>query len=175
MKQKNHLKRNYSFSAFIPEQRRLINIVPVQGKEWRISLEVIVYQGSGNDYNEILRMTSDESMIMGPGTRLPLITILPNQNKFKIFVQTSQANNALLASFQLSQWYRLEVNHYKLGPKRWMIIWHFDGVEKKRVIQEAVSEFTNVQCFTASKFKKSMSGQIRNLKFVQGQEKLRGG
>ena len=162
------------FLAFIPEQNRFLNIVPIQGKEWRISLEVNVHQGSGNEHNEVLRMTSDESMSIGPGTRLPLITVMPNRNEFSVNVQTTQAHTAAYATFQLNQWYKLEVNHYKMGPRRSMIIWHVDEVEKKRIVQEAVPEFTNVKCFTASKFKQSLKGQIRNLKFVQGQEKLRG-
>ena len=119
-------------------------------------------------------MTSVESILSGAGSRLPHITIMPNENKFLIDVYNGQTYRYAYVVFELNKWYKLEVNHYKIGPRRSMIIWHVDKVEKKRITQESVQEYTNVKCFTASKFKKSMKGQIRNLKFVQGQEKLRG-
>eukprot|EP00111_Clytia_hemisphaerica_P006657 TCONS_00019262-protein len=160
--------------AFIPEQNRLINIVPVQGKEWRVTLEVIVHQGSGVEYNEIFRMTSDPSESYGPARRIPLITTLPNKNEFAMHVHNGQIQKSKNVPFQLNQWYSLEINHYRIGPRRSMIIWHADGVEKYRVMQDAVPELTNVHCFTAGNFQRPIKGQIRNLKFVQGQEKLKG-
>ena len=87
-------------------------------------------------------MTTDASITSGKGTRLPLITILPKSNQFSIHVQNGPYTRGYNVPFELNQWYKLEVNHYKMGPRRSMIIWHVDGIEKQRIIQRL---FRNLQ------------------------------
>eukprot|EP00111_Clytia_hemisphaerica_P003363 TCONS_00009609-protein len=171
----NQTPRRKEFEMLDPikPSTNMINVVPIQGSSWEISLEAIIYSRIDGLQNDIITWTTGEPKDLG--SRLPLITVGKAADKIFMMVHSSVHRNYNF-QFEYHKWYKFEVRQAAVGMNKILITFYVDGKERKRLVQPRGAFFTDVKCFVGGPFieRTVVNGLIRNLKFIQSREKLTG-
>uniref|UniRef100_A0A7M5XLT4 Uncharacterized protein n=1 Tax=Clytia hemisphaerica TaxID=252671 RepID=A0A7M5XLT4_9CNID len=167
-------KSNFEIKdAFKPERNRLINIIPVQTKEWQMSLEFIVYGQYDERFTDILRCSASGTLYQPvEGSKLPVI-LFHSDKKLRLIVWNK---NKIEKNYgcNFNEWYKVDIRMERVMANNYILQMFIDDNEVKRKIQKNPKTFTNVECYAGGKDKMTINGQVMNLKYNQSNKDFDG-